>query len=472
MPQKYQQVSGGACSLTMYQESSPGIVMLGTKGVRLAFMSESFSRGSSKQPRTVISGKRGAGKPREGLPQMSGQCEAAAYAPQIGYLMRALCGAVITTQDPERSLDAEAVTDLGVGIVGIPCAGHGFVQDAVITIHGTQNYDGQYRVEYGVTADVIAISAPFVPETLPAGAKAYRGRAPVLEGDAQDLGDGVGLPVRGGVHSLNPGESITISGGTLYDGTHILQPGTENGILVIRTPYDAETFDGSVVAAPLFYRHKFALPRHQPTSCIEKFFDFEDGAAVNKFQQFGYCKVNGLSFNFGGDEELRFSMDFAVGRQVDSPNPIDAAPLTPAAIPMDNIECAIWVGGVRRGDVESGSCSNTFGIEPKAAVGDLGQYSRMPEGDPDCKVTLSAFLEEDDYQELARTRATVPLAISCSCAAGDEFWIRYPEVELDVPGTPISGKEGLMQEITAMAFVDKSDTVLSMDLINRVPSYA
>ena len=169
---------------------------------------------------------------------------------------------------------------------------------------------------------------------------------------------------------------------------------------------------------------------------------------------------------------MRFTMDFAVGRETDGPAPLDAAPLTPAAIPMDNIESALWVASVRRGDVETGTFSNTFGIEPKAAVGDLGQYSRMPEGDPECQATLSAFLEVDAYQELARTRVTVPFALSISSASGDEAWFKYPETELDVPGTPITGKEGLMQDITVMAFVDKGETVLTVDLINRVQSYA
>ena len=38
MPQ-YQQVSGGACSLTLYMEEAPGKVAAGTSGVRLAFAS-------------------------------------------------------------------------------------------------------------------------------------------------------------------------------------------------------------------------------------------------------------------------------------------------------------------------------------------------------------------------------------------------------------------------------------------------
>lgn len=469
----YQQVSGGSCSLTMYPEAAPGCVEPGERGVKLAFMSESFARGSSKQPRSVITGKRGGSKPREGLPQSAGSVQAAASSPQLGYLLRALCGAPLSVAEPSRTLDAAAVVELDLGLVGLPCAAHGFVQDAVITIYGTQNYDGSYRVARGVMPDIIAIAAPYVAEALPADAMAYRGRAPILEGAAQHISSGlVGLPVKGGAHGLNPGEGVVIEGSTNYDGTHVLQPGTEGGLLVISAAYTGESFDGTLVAVPLFYKHSFALPKRQPTVCMEKYLDFEDGAAVNKYRQFGFCKVNGFNFNFGGDEELSFALDFAVGRESAAPTPLDAAPLTPPFIPLESVECALWVAGVRRGDVESGSFTNSFGVTPKAAVGDLGEYSRMAEGDPQNQATLNAFLEVDDYEALARARATVPFALSICGSAGDEAWFNYPESELDVPGTPINGKEGLMQEVTVMAFVDKGDTVFTAELVNRVASYA
>lgn len=473
MPQLYQQVSGGACSLTMYAESAPGKVPPGTKGVSLAFMSESFKKGSAKKQSTVIRNARGAGKPRVGLPQMSGQFESAAYAPQLGHLVRALCNVPVTTLEMERALDAEAVTELDMGIVGIPCAGHGFVQDAVISLVGTANYDGSYRVEEGTTADVIAISAPYVAEVVTAGCKVYRGRVPLLQGAAVNRGAGmVGLPVKGGVHALNPGEKVTIKGTTEFNGEYTLKEGTENGVLVIQTSFNDETFDGSPVAVPVFYRHKFTLPRRQPTLCMEKYLDYEDGAAVNKYRRFGFCKVNGLNFDFGGDDELKFTIDFAVGREFLAPAPVDPSPETLPPVTLDNIETSVWVAGVRRGDVESGNFANTFGIDAKAAVGDRGEYSRMPEGDPDCKATLSVFLETDELQSLSDNRSTVTFSLGICSITGDEAWFNYPEAELDSSGPAITGKEGLMQDITVMAFVNSGQSVFTIELVNRVPSYA
>lgn len=71
MPQQYQQVSGGACALTLYMEEKPGKVAAGTSGMRLAFASENFKRGSSKKQRSVIRDARGSGKPYSGLSPLS-----------------------------------------------------------------------------------------------------------------------------------------------------------------------------------------------------------------------------------------------------------------------------------------------------------------------------------------------------------------------------------------------------------------
>jgi hypothetical protein len=410
---------------------------------------------------------------RTGLPQPSGKLESASYAPQLGVLLRGLCGAAITTPDTARPLDVNDVIAMDIGLVGLPCADHDFFQDAVITVAGTNNYNGTFRVEACTTPDMIAIAAPFLAETLTATAKVRRGRAPFLSGPAQDLGGGkVALPVHGGVHALNPGETVSISGTANYDGEFVLEDGTEGAVLVIDASFTDETFDGSVVAAPQFYRHNFTLPKRQPTLCVEKFLDFEPGAAQNAYRRYNFCKVNGLSFNFGGDDELKFSFDYAVGKETPAPAPIDAAPVVLPAVVMDNIETSLFIAGVRRGDVASGSFTNTFGIEPKAAVGDRGQYSRMPEGDPDCKATLSAFLETDELQKLADNRSTIPFSLKICAATGEELTFNYPEAGLDASGAAITGKKGLMQDFTVMAFVNAGETVLTAELVNRVEAYA
>jgi hypothetical protein len=96
----------------------------------------------------------------------------------------------------------------------------------------------------------------------------------------------------------------------------------------------------------------------------------------------------------------------------------------------------------------------------------------MPEGDPDCKATMSVFLETDALQGLADARSTIPFDLVICGSTGEKLTFSYPEAELDASGAAITGKEGLMQDFTVLAFVNAGKTVLTAELINRVQAYA
>lgn len=176
MPQ-YQQVSGGACSLTLYMEETPGKVAAGASGVRLAFASEDFRRGSSKKQRSVIRDARGSGKPYAGMANLSGSLESASYAPQLGYIIRALCGAPATTADGAGKALSGAVTDKGDGLVGLPCAGHGFVQDAVVSVTGSISSQASLN-NFSERVVFIISSERWVERQAPLSSHQKRGRRP------------------------------------------------------------------------------------------------------------------------------------------------------------------------------------------------------------------------------------------------------------------------------------------------------
>lgn len=466
------QVTGGACRLIMYPETSPKVAD-SAKGVVIALNSEGFKSGSNKKTSSTIRGKRGPGKPFRGLPSLAGSLESPAYAPQLGHLVRALCGAPTTTAESVKSCTAAAVTDKGAGFVGIPCVGHGFVQDAVISIVGSTKYNGTYRVEAGTTADEIVISALYQAEALTAAAKVLRGRVAILKGAAVNAGSGKSsLPTKA-AHGMSPGESITITGTTSYDGTYTLLSGTDGAALVITKAYAAETFDGSgsKYAALAFYRHVFALPQYQPTVTMEKYLDFEAGAATNPYRRYAGCKVNGFNLATGGDE-LVASVDMTPLAEVSSTSPLNASPASLPSPALQATEGAFWINGIRRGDVEKASFSASFGIEAKAAVGDLGRYSRNPEGDPDVKMSLECFLESDELQLLADADATVSCSLSFCGAGGEELWLTCPEAGVDSDGASITCKTGLMQNFTIMAFAENAASMLTFTIVNRVTSYA
>lgn len=470
----FRQVTGGGSRIVMYPELSPGVVDPAAHGVVLAIHEESISVASNKQTSSVITGRRGAGKPVAGLPDYSGGLTLAAYAAQTGHLLRALCGAPVTVAVEAFVLSAAAVTDEGNGLVGLPAVNSPFIQDCAVTILGTQNYDGTYRLMEGSSEDKLVISAVFKAETLSSSAKAHWGRAAFFEGDARDLGDGkVALPIGGVGTSLSAGDNVTIEGSTNYDGVHVLAEGTNSTRLVIEASYKAESFDGSAVGIPSFYRHDWRLPRVQPTITIVKELDFEEGAAKEPYHVFQSCKSSGFNFNFGGESELRFENSFSIGAGETRPVRVNPE-LEPVNLPQSgwaDKETALWIDGKRLGDISTASLSQNFAVEAVAAIGDMGKRYRQSEGDPTCNISFTTFLEEDKYQQLADNAATVRIDITMDSAIGDELQIHLYECELDSTGPQISSKSGLTQEFTALGFVENGDTLVGYTLINRIASY-
>ena len=472
--QKYRQVSGGNCQLVLFQETKPGVPDPADSGVVLAIYSESMSMDANKQGSAVITNARGQGKPVPGTPNYSGRIDVPPYAPQMGHILRALCGAPATSAEPAVNLAQEDVVNLGRGYVSLPVPSHQFVQDTVVTITGTANYDGAYRLEYGTDSASLVIRAVYKAETLPAGARVHRGRGAFLKGTASDTGNGkVSLPVGGYGVALHAGESVTISGSVNYDGEHVLQPGTGARVLVVEATYVAETFDGTPTAIPAFFRHEFSLPKNQPTFTVQKRFDYESGASVNPYTIISSNKLNGISFPFGGETEIKMSLDCSVGSVENVSTPVSASvPAVLPSIPFWDKEAAVWIDGSRAGDVQKGTVNLSFGIEGQVAVGDMGKRSRQAEGDPTSEITLTVFLEHDEYQQLADMAATLPVAVSMSGANGEELWFRLPEAELSMGGAQISGKGGLTTEVKVIGFVDQAATSSFYTLINRVKSYA
>lgn len=68
----------------------------------------------------------------------------------------------------QQSLDVGPAVNVGGGVVGIPCTGHGFATGDHIVLTGTTNYDGDYTVLASSTADQINITATYSAETFAA----------------------------------------------------------------------------------------------------------------------------------------------------------------------------------------------------------------------------------------------------------------------------------------------------------------
>ena len=79
--------------------------------------------------------------------------------------IEAVC--TITLNSAEKTLSATAAVDLGGGLVKIPCVGHGLVQNDIVLINGTTNYDGVYTLPSQAAGDAnnVVITAAYIVET-------------------------------------------------------------------------------------------------------------------------------------------------------------------------------------------------------------------------------------------------------------------------------------------------------------------
>jgi hypothetical protein len=88
------------------------------------------------------------------------------------------------------TLDAGPAVDKGGGLVGLPITGHAFLVGQVVTIAGTDHYDGAYAI-VSQTANEIVITATYTAETFAGTETVVFGPQPIVKQDFIDLEDAI-----------------------------------------------------------------------------------------------------------------------------------------------------------------------------------------------------------------------------------------------------------------------------------------
>lgn len=462
MYKQYNQVSGGASRLLVFSEKSPGVIE--GKGTVLPIQSESLESGRTKNERSIINGKRGGSKPFEGLSSPSGSVIIPCSVPHVSLLLKNLCGMPEETKCEAVVLSGSAVEF--AEFTALPAQDNTLMAGDTVSVFGTQHYDGTYILEKGTDREKLVINTLYAAEEL-VDAQAYRGRSVHIFGNAVDNGnDTVILPIKNGAipHVLHAGDVLKISGTADYDGEHEIIAAAEDSVTIAHE-YAAEHFD--VTAHALYYEKRYMLPKKQPTLAVEKYFDFDEGAAENRYRLFKQGKINSFNFDLGGDGEQLITVDILCGAEIARTKSYDDTPLEYPQIYVDKPYYNLYVNEVRRGEINTASFAASFGIEAQNAIGDRFDYTRMPEGEPQVSLSMNAFLENDYLQKLSDTNATVSVSIHGSSTEGEAFIIDMPECSLETKGAAITGKQGLMQEVTAKAFVEEAGSVLYFTVISR-----
>jgi hypothetical protein len=117
-----------------------------------------------KEANNTNRGRRDAGMPFYGQFDVKGGATIPVDQIAIGYWLRALLGAPVTTGPVNDTIDNAAAVDKVGDYVGIPITGHSFVAGQSITIAGSNNYDGTYVI-YSKTTNEIVIPAVYAAET-------------------------------------------------------------------------------------------------------------------------------------------------------------------------------------------------------------------------------------------------------------------------------------------------------------------
>lgn len=470
----FNQVRGSDCRILMYPESALKVLATPVQAVEIPFLTESLTAKQAKQTKATVRGKRGPGRPFKGMWQFGGGMSLPANTHLIPHLITALCGAASITEPAATTLDAGNATDQGEGFVGLPCTAHGFEVDAVVSVTGTTNYDGTFRVEQGTTEDLLVIYAgTFASETFAGTETVQRGRVVHLDADgaARDLGGGkVGLPAAG--HGFFAGERVTVAGTVNYDGAHTLDEDTTQNQLVITASYVSEALDGEETVAAKFYRRAWNLPKTQPSRMAEIEFGFDSGAADNPVDRHSGAKVNKFAFNYGDDGQLTLDFEFFQSKyqQAAAVLASDAAITVLPDVDFEMVEVAAYLDGERLAVVEKGSLDLGLNLERKAAVGQRGEYGKVTEGDPALSASLDTFLEEDALLAKARANTVHTFAVAFFGARGEELWVTYPECELNTDGPGISGKGGVNCSFEILGFVDVATAAVQFVYFHQVPA--
>lgn len=471
----YNQVRGADCRVLLYPESSLKVLASPAQAVEIPFLTASFSARPNKQTKATVRARRGPGRPFRGMWQFGGGMSLPANVHLVPHLLTALCGPAAITEPGAKTLDPGPAQDLGNGYVGLPCAGHGFEIDAVVSVSGTDHHDGTFRLEEGTTANLLVIYAgTYAAETFAGDEPVQRGRVARLDagGAAVNLGGGkVGLPAAG--HGFFAGERVILAGTSNYDGAFTLDADTDRAGLVVTATYATETFAGTETAAAKFYRRTWNLPKIQPSRAAEVVFGFDSGAAGNPVDRYLGCKVDKLGFKFGGDGQLTLDAELAPCKHLEAPAMAAASEADVLALPdcdFGMFEVAVYLDGARLDQVEDGSFDLALNLERKAAVGQRGEYSRSTEGDPGLAASLNCFLESDALLAKARGDVVVRFEIAIFGARGEELRVIYPECELNTDGAPVSGKGGLSVTFDVLGFLDQAEAAVQFAYYHQVPS--
>jgi len=219
-------------------------------------------------------------------------------------------------------------------------------------------------------------------------------------------------------------------------------------------------------AAP--YTHVFKMSDTQPSLTIEN--GFTDIGVYNVYTG---CKINKFAISFGGDGELKCSLNFLGCKEIIGNASIDATPTSYSLKRFGNFQATLKEGGANVAVATSVDTSIDTGLDGDTYVlGGGGFRQSINEGVANISGTIKAFFENLTLLNKAinGTESSVEIKLA---KLTNSLTFLYPEVIYERNSPGIDGPKGVSIDLPYRAYYDDSaeGSSLIVTLVNDHPSY-
>lgn len=216
------------------------------------------------------------------------------------------------------------------------------------------------------------------------------------------------------------------------------------------------------------YQHVFTVKENIPSFTMEKTF-----AGIGQFIRTTGCKVNDISFSFGGDGELTFSNSIMGAKET-----LETSAMSPnaAEAKMNRINNTMLTAKI---DDTATTAINKFDFKfsnnldgDKFPIGCQGYRKAACEGLATASGSIEAYFEDATFLEKAEQNITCSMEIQATYGEYS-LAILLPELKFAKTSPAIDGPAGVMLNLNYNAFfrdnTQKSAVVIT--LVNDVASY-
>lgn len=217
------------------------------------------------------------------------------------------------------------------------------------------------------------------------------------------------------------------------------------------------------------YTHTFKPGLSLPSAVLESGFS----TPFAHYALFNGCKVNQMSFSFGGDGELVSTVSVMGAKETAGTSPVDADPTAVEFDRFNNFQASITEGGAAIATVTQLDLTINNGLDGEPTIGSAGVRADLAEGMMTVSGTLKAlFADQALYNKaINNTESSIVLTLTSD---SHSLALTLPEIVYERNGLERNGAAGVYVSLPFRAYYDDAveETSMQAVLVNDVASYA